>query len=106
MRIFLLGNAQSHPEAIGLINEDLLLNAQAELKLKQDTYEMSIENARTNAPLTVGSTTGDPLPDLWGQRGVEIRYPIPYSPAMAITSLSGCPLTPTKSWSIPMRGRR
>ena len=34
MRIFLLGNAQSHPEAIGLINEDLLLNpAQADAKL-------------------------------------------------------------------------
>lgn len=50
-----------------------LLNAQAELKLKQDAYQMSIENAKTNAPITVGSTSGDPLPDLWGQRGVEIR---------------------------------
>ena len=34
---------------------------------------MQLENAKTTAPLTVGSTTGDPLPDLWGQRGVEIR---------------------------------
>lgn len=50
-----------------------LLNAQAELKLKQDAYQMAIENARTNAPLTVGANSGDPLPDLWGQRGVEIR---------------------------------
>ena len=50
-----------------------LLNAQANLKLAQDTYQMSIMNAQTSAPLTVGSTTGDPLPDLWGQRGVEIR---------------------------------
>lgn len=50
-----------------------LLNAQAELKLKQDAYQMQLENAKTNAPITVGSNSGDPLPDLWGQRGVEIR---------------------------------
>ena len=50
-----------------------LLNAQTNLKLAQDTYQMSIMNAQTSAPLTVGSATGDPLPDLWGQRGVEIR---------------------------------
>ena len=50
-----------------------LMNSQVDLKLKQDTYQMSIENAKTSTPLTVGSTSGDPLPDLWGQRGVEIR---------------------------------
>ena len=57
----------------GFSQDSGLLNSQAELKLKQDTYQMNLENARNNAPLTVGSTTGDPLQDLWGQRGVEIR---------------------------------
>ena len=57
----------------GYSQDSGLLNAQAELKLKQDAYQMQLENARTNAPITVGSATGDPLPDLWGQRGVEIR---------------------------------
>ena len=46
MKIFLLGNAQSHPEAIGLINEDLLLNpAQADAKL--DLHGLKIDHIET-----------------------------------------------------------
>ena len=57
----------------GFSQDSGLLNAQTDLALAQKAFTMGIENAKNNAPITVGSTTGDPLPDLWGQRGVEIR---------------------------------
>lgn len=50
-----------------------LLNAQANLRLAQQLWQMGAENHKTDAPLTRGSFSGDPTPDLWGQRGVEIR---------------------------------
>ena len=50
-----------------------LLNAQANLALAQQLWQMGAENHRTDAPITRGSFSGDPTPDLWGQRGVEIR---------------------------------
>lgn len=50
-----------------------LLNAQANLRLAQENWQKAAENHRTDSPITRGSFTGDPLPELWGQRGVEIR---------------------------------
>ena len=50
-----------------------LLNAQQSLSLAQQLWQMGADNHKTDAPLTRGSFTGDPTPDLWGQRGVEIR---------------------------------
>lgn len=50
-----------------------LLNAQQSLALAQQIWQMGAENHKTDAPVTRGSFTGDPTPDLWGQRGVEIR---------------------------------
>ena len=50
-----------------------LLNAQQNLALAQQLWQMGAENHRTDAPLTRGNFSGDPTPDLWGQRGVEIR---------------------------------
>ena len=50
-----------------------LLNAQANLSLAQQLWQMGAENHKTDSPITRGSFTGDPTMDLWGQRGVEIR---------------------------------
>lgn len=50
-----------------------ILNAQANLSLAQQLWQMGAENHRTDAPITRGSFSGDPTMDLWGQRGVEIR---------------------------------
>ena len=50
-----------------------LLNAQQSLSLAQQLWQMGAENHKTDAPLTRGNFSGDPTPDLWGQRGVEIR---------------------------------
>lgn len=50
-----------------------LLNAQQSLSLAQQIWQMGAENHKTDAPVTRGSFSGDPTPDLWGQRGVEIR---------------------------------
>lgn len=50
-----------------------LLNSQQNLSLAQQLWQMGAENHRTDAPITRGSFSGDPTPDLWGQRGVEIR---------------------------------
>ena len=50
-----------------------LLNAQANLSLAQQIWQMGAENHKTDAPVTRGSFSGDPTMDLWGQRGVEIR---------------------------------
>lgn len=50
-----------------------LLNAQANLRLAQENWQKAAENHKTDSPLTRGSFTGDPTPELWGQRGVEIR---------------------------------
>lgn len=50
-----------------------LLNAQASLSLAQQLWAMGAENHKTDSPLTRGAFTGDPMPDLWGQRGVEVR---------------------------------
>ena len=50
-----------------------LLNAQANLRLAQENWQKAAENHKTDAPITRGSFSGDPTPELWGQRGVEIR---------------------------------
>ena len=50
-----------------------LLNSQQSLALAQQLWQMGAENHKTDAPITRGSFSGDPTPDLWGQRGVEIR---------------------------------
>ena len=50
-----------------------LLNAQANLSLAQQLWQMGAENHKTDEPITRGNFSGDPTPDLWGQRGVEIR---------------------------------
>lgn len=50
-----------------------LLNAQANLALAQQIWQMGAENHKTDSPITRGSFSGDPTMDLWGQRGVEIR---------------------------------
>lgn len=50
-----------------------LLNAQASLSLAQQLWQMGAENHKTDSPLTRGNFSGDPTPELWGQRGVEIR---------------------------------
>ena len=50
-----------------------LLNAQANLSLAQQIWQMGAENHKTDSPITRGSFSGDPTMDLWGQRGVEIR---------------------------------
>lgn len=50
-----------------------LLNAQQSLSLAQQLWQMGAENHKTDQPITRGSFSGDPTPDLWGQRGVEIR---------------------------------
>ena len=64
-----------------------LLNAQASLALAQQLWQMGAENHKTDAPVTRGSFTGDPTPDLWGQRGVEIR--VKTQPLGAIASAGG-----------------
>ena len=50
-----------------------LLNAQQSLALAQQIWQMGAENHKTDSPITRGSFSGDPTPELWGQRGVEIR---------------------------------
>ena len=50
-----------------------LLNAQQNLALAQQLWQMGAENHKTDGPITRGSFSGDPTMDLWGQRGVEIR---------------------------------
>lgn len=50
-----------------------LLNAQQNLALAQQIWQMGAENHKTDSPITRGSFSGDPTMDLWGQRGVEIR---------------------------------
>ena len=50
-----------------------LLNSQQNLALAQQLWQMGAENHKTDSPITRGSFSGDPTPDLWGQRGVEIR---------------------------------
>lgn len=50
-----------------------LLNAQANLSLAQQLWQMGAENHKTDGPITRGNFSGDPTMDLWGQRGVEIR---------------------------------
>ena len=50
-----------------------LLNAQQSLALAQQLWQMGAENHKTDSPITRGSFSGDPTPELWGQRGVEIR---------------------------------
>ena len=50
-----------------------LLNSQQSLSLAQQLWQMGADNHRTDAPITRGNFSGDPTPDLWGQRGVEIR---------------------------------
>ena len=50
-----------------------LLNSQQNLALAQQIWQMGAENHKTDGPITRGSFSGDPTPDLWGQRGVEIR---------------------------------
>lgn len=50
-----------------------LLNSQQSLALAQQLWQMGAENHKTDSPITRGSFSGDPTPDLWGQRGVEIR---------------------------------
>ena len=50
-----------------------LLNAQANLSLAQQIWQLGAENHKTDSPITRGSFSGDPTMDLWGQRGVEIR---------------------------------
>lgn len=50
-----------------------LLNAQQNLSLAQQLWQMGAENHKTDGPITRGNFSGDPTMDLWGQRGVEIR---------------------------------
>ena len=64
-----------------------LLNAQANLRLAQENWQKAAENHKTDGPITRGSFTGDPLPELWGQRGVEIR--VKTQPLGAIASAGG-----------------
>ena len=47
--------------------------AQNDLKTTQAVAKLSIESHKNDAPVTVGETTGDPLPDLFGTRGVQVR---------------------------------
>ena len=64
-----------------------LLNAQQSLSLAQQLWQMGAENHKTDEPITRGSFSGDPTPDLWGQRGVEIR--VKTQPLGAIASAGG-----------------
>ena len=57
----------------GYSQDSAISAAQNDLRTTQDVAKLSIEAHKNDSPVTVGETTGDPLPDLFGTRGVQVR---------------------------------
>ena len=57
----------------GYSQDSALSAAQNDLRTTQAVAKLSIEAHKNDAPVTVGETTGDPLPDYFGTRGVQVR---------------------------------
>ena len=57
----------------GYSQDSAISAAQNDLRTTQAVAKLSIEAHKNDAPITVGETTGDPLPDLFGTRGVQVR---------------------------------
>lgn len=47
--------------------------AQNNLKTTQAVAKLAVDSHKNDATVTVGETTGDPIPDLFGTRGVQVR---------------------------------
>ena len=61
--------------------------AQNNLRTTQAVAKLEVETHRNDAPVTVGEATGDPLPDYFGTRGVQVR--VQTQPEGAIRSAGG-----------------
>lgn len=57
----------------GYSQDSAISAAQNDLRTTQAVAKLTIEAHKNDAPVTVGETTGDPLPDYFGTRGVQVR---------------------------------
>lgn len=57
----------------GYSQDSAISAAQNDLRTTQAVAKLSIEAHKNDSPVTVGETAGDPLPDLFGTRGVQVR---------------------------------
>ena len=65
-------NATSVANA-GYSQDTAISVAQNNLRTTQAVAKLAVESHKNDTPVTVGETTGDPIPDLFGTRGVQVR---------------------------------